>query len=68
MLILGITCRTGLLAAEEALSSGHQVVGIACNLNKFTLKGAEIYTGMPYNFETVQKAIEGCKAVIGFFK
>jgi len=64
ILILGITGRTGSLVAEEAIKRGHQVVGIVRNPDRFTLKGAEIIAGTPYDFETVQKAINGCDAVI----
>jgi putative NADH-flavin reductase len=64
ILILGITGRTGCLVADEALKRGHQVVGIARNPAKFTLKSVEIVVGTPYDFETVQKAINGCDVVI----
>ena len=65
ILILGITGRTGILAAEEAVKRGHQVVGIARNPDKVNVKGVEVIAGTPYDFGTVQKAISGCDAVIG---
>jgi putative NADH-flavin reductase len=64
ILILGISGKTGSLAAEAALKRGHKVVGIARDPAKVTIKGAEIITGTPYDFETVKIAIEGCDAVI----
>ena len=64
ILILGITGRTGRLAAEEAIKRGHKVVGIARVPEKVTVKGAEIVEGTPYNPEIVKKSINGCDAVI----
>jgi putative NADH-flavin reductase len=64
ILILGITGRTGILVAEEAIKRGHNVVGIARDPSKVTVEGAEIISGTPYDFETVQKAIKGCDSVI----
>jgi putative NADH-flavin reductase len=64
LLILGITGRTGKLVAEEAIKRGHKVVGIARDPAKLTLHEAEILAGTPYDFETVQRAIGGCDAVI----
>jgi putative NADH-flavin reductase len=64
ILILGITGKTGSLAAEAALKRGHKVVGIARDPGKVTVKGAEIVAGTPYDAETVQKAVKGCDAVI----
>jgi putative NADH-flavin reductase len=65
ILILGITGRTGSLAAEEAVKRGYKVVGIARDPAKVTVKDAEIITGTPYDYETVRKAVAGCDAVIG---
>lgn len=65
ILILGITGRTGRLAAEEAIKRGHKVVGIARDPGKVTIRDAEIVSGTPYDFETVRKVIIGCDAVIG---
>lgn len=64
ILILGITGRTGILLAEEAIKRGHNVIGVARDPGKVTVKGAEIVKGTPYDFETVRKAINGCDAVI----
>jgi putative NADH-flavin reductase len=64
ILILGISGKTGKLAAEAAMKRGHKVVGIARDPGKVTVKGAEIFIGKPYDFDTVQKAINGCDAVI----
>ena len=65
ILILGITGRTGSLAAEEAVKRGHKVIGIARDPAKVTVKNSEIITGTPYDYETVRKAVTGCDAVIG---
>jgi putative NADH-flavin reductase len=64
ILILGITGRTGRLVAMEAIKRGHKIVGIARDPSKVQVKDAEIFTGTPYNFETVQKAITGCDSVV----
>lgn len=64
ILILGITGRTGLLVAEEALKRGHSVIGIARDPDRVTVKEAEIVKGTAYDIETVRKAINGCDAVI----
>jgi putative NADH-flavin reductase len=64
ILILGITGRTGMLAAEEAVKRGHTVSGIARNPAKFTIQGAGIIEGTPYDIETVRRAMEGCEAVV----
>ena len=59
-----ITGRTGKREAEEARKRGHKIVGIARDMNKVTVREAEVVTGTPYDFETVRKAINGCDAVI----
>jgi putative NADH-flavin reductase len=64
ILILGITGRTGSLAAEEAIKRGHKVVGIARDKSRVKVAGAEIVEGTPYDYETVKKAIDGCDSVI----
>jgi putative NADH-flavin reductase len=64
ILILGITGRTGSLVAAEAIKRGHKVVGIARDRSKVAVKEAEIIEGTPYDYGTVQKAIDGCDSVI----
>jgi putative NADH-flavin reductase len=64
ILILGITGRTGRLVAAEAIKRGHEVVGIARDKSKISLKEAEISEGTPYDYKTVQKAIDDCDSVI----
>lgn len=64
ILILGITGRTGSLAAGEAIKRGHKVVGIARDKSKVKVAGVEIVEGTPYDYETVRKAIDGCDGVI----
>jgi putative NADH-flavin reductase len=64
ILLLGATGRTGKCIIEEALKRGHKISAIARNPDK--LKGYEIdiTQGTPYEYETVEKAIDGCEAVI----
>lgn len=64
ILILGITGRTGRLVAEEAVTRGHEVVGIARNPAKIDLKGIKVIEGTPNEFETVRNSIAGCDAVV----
>jgi putative NADH-flavin reductase len=64
ILILGITGRTGQLAAAEAIKRGHKVSGIARDPSKVIVKEAELVKGTPYDFDTVRKAMVGCDAVI----
>jgi putative NADH-flavin reductase len=64
ILILGITGRTGRLAAAEAIKRGHKVVGIVRDKARVTVKDAEIIEGTPYDYATVRKAVNGCDAVI----
>jgi len=64
ILLLGATGRTGKLIIEEAIRRGHKISAIARDPGK--LKGYEIdiIQGTPYDYETVEKAITGCDAVI----
>ena len=64
ILLFGISGRTGKLVAAEAIKRGHSVVGIARDPAKVSLPGAEIIAGTPYDYQTVENAIEGCDAVI----
>jgi putative NADH-flavin reductase len=64
ILILGATGRTGKLIIEEALKRGHEISTIARNPEKLKDYKIEVIQGTPYDFETVEKAIAGCEAVI----
>jgi putative NADH-flavin reductase len=64
ILILGISGRTGMLVAEEALKRGFKVSGIARDKSKVGLAGVDITEGTPYDIATVRKAIDGCDAVV----
>jgi putative NADH-flavin reductase len=64
ILVLGITGRTGLLVAAEAIKRGHKVVGVARDPGKVNIKEVEVVKGTPYDFDTVRKALIGCDAVI----
>jgi uncharacterized protein YbjT (DUF2867 family) len=64
ILILGATGRTGKYLIEEALKKGHKVSAIARDPNKLKNYNIEIIQGTPYDYETMEKAITGCDAVI----
>jgi putative NADH-flavin reductase len=64
ILILGATGRTGKCLIEEALKKGHKVSAIARVPDKLKNYGIDIIKGTPYDYETVEKAISGCDAVI----
>jgi uncharacterized protein YbjT (DUF2867 family) len=64
ILLLGATGRTGKHIIEEALKKGHQISAIARNPEKLKDYKADITQGTPYDYETVEKAINGCEAVI----
>jgi putative NADH-flavin reductase len=64
ILLLGATGRTGKKIIEEAIKRGHKISAIARNPEKLKDYNIEIIQGTPYNYETVEKAITGCGAVI----
>jgi len=64
ILVLGATGRTGKLIIQEALKKGHTVSAIARDPEKLKDFNIEITQGTPYDYETVEKAIAGCGAVI----
>jgi uncharacterized protein YbjT (DUF2867 family) len=64
ILVLGATGRTGKLIIEEALKKGHKIVAIARDPGKLKEYGIEIIQGTPYDYETMEKALTGCDAVI----
>ena len=64
ILVLGATGRTGKHILAEALKRGHMVSAIARDPGKLAGYKVEITQGTPYNYETVEKAIRGCNAVI----
>jgi len=64
ILVLGATGRTGKLIIEEALKRGHEISAIARNPEKLKDFKIDITQGTPYNYETVEKALIGCEAVI----
>jgi uncharacterized protein YbjT (DUF2867 family) len=64
ILVLGSTGRTGIEIIKEALKRGHKVSAIARNPEKLEDFDIDITEGTPYDYETVQKAITGCDAVI----
>ena len=64
ILLLGATGRTGKQVIEEALKRGHEISAIARDPEKLKDFKIEITRGTPYDYETVEKAILGCEAVI----
>ena len=64
ILLLGATGRTGRQIIEEALKSGHSVSAIVRDPEKLKEYKIEITQGTPYDYETVEKAIAGCNAVV----
>jgi putative NADH-flavin reductase len=64
ILLLGATGRTGKHIIEEAIKRGHKISAIARNPEKLRDFKIDITQGTPYDFETVEKAIIGCEAVI----
>jgi uncharacterized protein YbjT (DUF2867 family) len=64
ILVLGATGRTGKHIVAEAVKRGHTVTAIARDPEKLAGSEAVIIKGTPYDYETVEKAIEGCDAVI----
>jgi uncharacterized protein YbjT (DUF2867 family) len=64
ILLLGATGRTGKLVIEEALKKGHRISAIARDPEKLKDYQVEITMGTPYDPATVEKALEGCEAVI----
>jgi uncharacterized protein YbjT (DUF2867 family) len=64
ILLLGATGRTGIQIIEEAVKRGHRISAIARDPEKLKNYDIEITQGTPYDYETVEKAINGCDAVI----
>ena len=64
ILLLGATGRTGRLVIEEAIRRGHKISAIARSPEKLKDYQIDIIKGTPYDFETVEKALSGCEAVI----
>jgi uncharacterized protein YbjT (DUF2867 family) len=64
ILLLGATGRTGKLVIEEAIRRGHNISAIARDPEKLKDYQINITQGTPYDFETVEKALSGCEAVI----
>jgi putative NADH-flavin reductase len=64
ILLLGATGRTGKLVIDEAIRKGHTISAIARDPSKLKDYPIDITKGTPYDYETVEKAISGCEAVI----
>ena len=64
ILLLGATGRTGKHIIEEAIRRGHKISAIARDPEKLIDFKIDIIQGTPYDYETVEKAITDCDAVI----
>jgi putative NADH-flavin reductase len=64
ILLLGATGKTGKLLIDEATKRGHTIVAIARVPGKLIGYSLKIVQGTPYDYETVERAVTGCDAVI----
>jgi uncharacterized protein YbjT (DUF2867 family) len=64
ILVLGATGRTGKCIIDAALKRGHLISAIARDPGKLKEYQIDITKGTPYDPGMVEKAIEGCDAVI----
>jgi uncharacterized protein YbjT (DUF2867 family) len=64
ILLLGATGRTGKHIIEEAKRRGHSISAIARGPGKLKDLKIDITQGTPYDYDTVEKAMAGCEAVI----
>lgn len=64
ILLLGATGRTGKHIIKEAIKRGHKISAVARNPEKLKDFEIDIIQGTPYDYDTVEKAIIGCEAVI----
>lgn len=64
ILILGATGRTGRLVLEEALDRGHEVTALVRDPARLGETDALVLTGTPYEPGEIDRAIDGCDAVI----
>ena len=64
ILLFGATGRTSMHIIKEAIKRGHNISAIARNPEKLKDYEIEITEGTPYDYDTVEKAIPGCYAVI----
>lgn len=66
ILLLGATGRTGKWILQEALAQGHTVHALVRNRNKIdtTHERLIIFEGLPTDKDSLQKAVDGCEAVI----
>lgn len=64
ILVMGATGRTGKQIIEEAFKRGIKISAIARNPDRLKIYKIDITHGTPSDYETVEKAITGCNAVI----
>lgn len=66
ILLLGATGRTGKLVLEQSLKEGYQVHCLSRNSVRIKMQaGITTFEGDPSKKEDLEKAIEGCDAIIG---
>lgn len=64
IVVLGGTGRTGVKIIEEGIRRGHKMSTIARTPEKLNGYDVEIIQGTPYEYRTVEKALNDCDAVI----
>lgn len=64
ILLLGATGRTGKQIIKAALKRGHKISAIARNPEKLKDYNIDIIQGTPYEYDIVEKGINGCEAII----
>lgn len=64
LLVLGATGRTGKEIVKVALQEGHKVSAIARDPKQLEEFDVDAIQGTPYDYDTVDKAVKGCDAVI----
>ncbi|MEJ2052990.1 MAG: NAD(P)H-binding protein, partial [Calditrichaceae bacterium] len=64
ILLLGATGRTGKRIIEQALQRGHKIAAIVRKPEDIQTYKVDIIQGTPYDYDTVERAIKGCNAVI----
>lgn len=64
LLLLGATGRTGIHIIQESGKREHKISAIARDPEKLQAFDIDITQGTPYDYDTVEKAINGCDAAI----
>jgi uncharacterized protein YbjT (DUF2867 family) len=64
ILVLGATGGTGRLIVSDAVAKGHSVVALVRSAARADLPGAELIEGDATNEITLERALDGCDAVV----